>query len=65
MTSEKGQKPKVFFKKLMKFLFFKFEFSLKDNFSSKFFEIYHNLNQRYIVSEKLDRMEVSCLVPML
>ena len=65
MTSAKGQSLKIFFKKLMKFLFFKFELSLKDNFNSKPLEIYHNLNQLYILSEKLYRMEVSCLVPML
>ena len=35
MTSAKGQGSKNFFKKLMNFLFFKFELSLKDNFNSK------------------------------
>ena len=49
----------------MKFLFFKFELSLKDNVNSKPFEIYHNLNQLYILSEKLYWMEVSCLVPII
>ena len=63
--SAKSQIPKKKFKKLLKFLFFKFELSLKDNFNSKPLEIYHNSNQLYILSETLDRMEVSCLGPML
>ena len=63
MTSAKGQSPKEIFLKLLKFLFFKFELPLKDN--SKPLEIYHNSNQIHILSEKLYRMEVSCLVPML
>ena len=48
----------------MKFLFFKFELSLKDDFNSKPLDIYRNLNQLYILSEKLYRMEVPCLIPM-
>ena len=65
MTSEKGQSPKKYFKKLLKFLFFKSKLSLKDHFNSKPLEIYHSSNQLYILSEKLYRMEVSFLVPML
>ena len=42
----------------MNFLFFRFECSLKDNFNSKPIEIYHNLNQLYVLSEKFYRMEV-------
>ena len=43
MTSAKDQSPKIFFWKLMKFLFFKFELSLKDKFNLK--PIFKNLPQ--------------------
>ena len=67
MTSAKGQmsNSKKNFFKLLKFLFFNFELSLKDNFNSKPLEICHNSNQLYILSEKLYRIEVYCLFPML
>ena len=65
MTSAKGESPTKFFLKLLRFLFFKFELSLKDNFNSKPLEVYHNSNQLFIPSENFYRVEVSCLVPML
>ena len=62
ISKKSKSKKKIF--KIAEILFFKFELSVKDSLNSRPLEIYHNSSQLYILSEKLYRMEVSCLIPM-